>query len=146
MILWRVSRFEDLKGIGGLRSPGRWHTAGRPIVYLAESPAGALLEVCVHTASNDIPPDFTLLQVEGLDVPVPMIDPDKLPPDWNTKAKVTQDIGDQWLASSGSVLLRVPSVIVPNTFNLLLHPLHPQATEFKILQVAVYPFDVRLKQ
>lgn len=146
MILWRVSRFEDLKGIGGLRSPGRWHTAGRPIVYLAESPAGALLEVCVHTASNDIPPDFTLLQVEGPDMPVPLIDPDKLPTDWNTKISVTRDIGDKWLASTSSVLLKVQSVIVPRTFNLLFNPLHPQAREFEIRQMIVYPFDVRIKQ
>src|ERR1700724_701625 len=127
MILWRVSRFPNLKGIGGLRSPGRWHTAGRPIVYLAESPAGALLEICVHTASNDIPSDFTLLQVEGPDGPIPIIDPDKLPTDWTTNVNVTREIGDKWQASAASVLLSVPSAIVPRTFNFLFNPLHPQA-------------------
>jgi RES domain-containing protein len=56
MILWRISRHRDLSGAGGMRAAGRWHEAGRPVVYLAESPAAALLEVCVHTSANDVPP------------------------------------------------------------------------------------------
>jgi hypothetical protein len=48
MVLWRISNFAGLKGIGGLRALGRWHFAGRPVVYLAEHPAGALLETLVH--------------------------------------------------------------------------------------------------
>jgi hypothetical protein len=42
--------------------------AGRSIVYLAEAPAAALLEVCVHTSANDVPPEFTLLKIEGPDL------------------------------------------------------------------------------
>ena len=42
MILWRISRHRDLSGEGGLRAAGRWHEAGRPVVYLAESPAAAM--------------------------------------------------------------------------------------------------------
>jgi RES domain-containing protein len=132
MVLWRVSRHKDLKGIGGLRAPGRWHTAGKPTVYLAESPAGALLEVLVHTASNDIPPDLTLLHVEGPDLAFPVLDVDKLPTDWNINLNTTQDIGDKWLADASSVLLKVPSVIVPRTFNFLFNPLHPQARDFEV--------------
>jgi RES domain-containing protein len=61
MVLWRISRHRDLDGLGGLRAPGGWHERGLPVVYLAETPAGALLEVCVHTAANDVPPSYTLL-------------------------------------------------------------------------------------
>lgn len=146
MILWRVSRFRDLKGIGGLKTIGRWHTAGRPIVYLAENPPGALLEVCVHTASNDLPPDFTLLQIEGPDIAVQAHNPSELPTDWTTNVRATREVGDKWLVEGSSVLLRVPSVIIPCTFNLLFNPLHPHAKEFDIRQSYVYPFDVRIKQ
>ena len=145
MLLWRVSRFKDLKGAGGLKAGARWHTAGRPVVYLAESPAGALLEVCVHTAANDIPPEFTLLEVEGPDAPVTTITPDQLAEDWTTNLSVTRAVGDAWLAGGDSALLRVPSVIVPATFNMLLNPLHPQAKAFMIRREYVYPFDVRIK-
>ena len=146
MILWRVSRFRDLKGAGGLKASGRWHTAGQPIVYLAETPAGAVLEVCVHTASNNIPPSITLLEIEGPDVPVPSVQPEELQGDWIKDVDVSRPIGDKWLAEGSAVLLRVPSVIVPCTFNVLFNPAHPQAGEFEITHVHVYPFDVRLKK
>ena len=79
MILCRISRHQDLRGTGGLRSPGRWHHAGQPIIYLAESPAGALLEVCVHTSDNDVPPDFILLKIEAREAQVQAIQLDGLP-------------------------------------------------------------------
>lgn len=145
MILWRVSRFRDLKGIGGLRASGRWHTAGQPIVYLAESPAGVVLEVCVHTASNNVPPAITMLEIEGPNVAVPTVQLEELEGDWIKDVGVCRAIGDKWLAEGSSLLLRVPSVIVPSTFNVLFNPVHPQAAEFEITHVHVYPFDVRLK-
>lgn len=69
MVLWRISRHLDLSGRGGLTFAGRWHHAGAPVVYLAETPSGALVEVCAHTSANDIPPSFTLLKVAGPDLP-----------------------------------------------------------------------------
>ena len=146
MILWRVSRFRNLSGTGGLRASGRWHSAGRPIVYLAESPAGAMVEVCVHTASNNVPPAIIMLQIEGPDISIPAVEPEDLKRDWIKDVDVTRAIGDKWLAEGTTVLFRVPSVIVPSTFNVLLNPVHPQAREFEITQVYVYPFDVRLKK
>jgi hypothetical protein len=43
--------------------------------YLAGSPAAALLEVCVHTSANDVPPEFTLLKIESPDLEVSVIRP-----------------------------------------------------------------------
>ena len=64
--LWRISNYHSLNGKGGLKYPGRWHNAGLPVVYLAESPAGALLETLVHLMVDpeDIPDEFQLLAVE----------------------------------------------------------------------------------
>ena len=72
MVLWRISRHRDLSGIGGLKAAGRWHHPGHAIVYMTETPASSLLEVCVHTSANDVPPAFTLLKIEGPDIEVPL--------------------------------------------------------------------------
>lgn len=146
MVLWRISRHRDLSGTGGLRAAGRWHYAGRPIVYLAESPASSLLEVCVHTSANDVPPEFTLLKVEGPQIDIPSIRTDELPDDWLARLEVTRDLGSAWLERNDSVLLRVPSVIVPETMNCLFNPSHKQATQFRIVEAIAYPFDPRLKK
>ncbi len=147
MVLWRISRHRDLDGLGGLRAPGRWHERGLPVVYLAETAAGALLEVCVHTAANDVPPSYTLLEVT---VPtttrVETISVDSLPQDWSDDLEATRAIGSEWLRSMRSALLRVPSILVPATFNVLLNPAHLDSKQIAITSVVKYPFDPRLKR
>lgn len=125
--------------------PGRWHHAGNPIVYLAESPAAALLEVCVHTSANDVPPEYTLLRIEAPDEDVPRVKLDDLPKDWTTRLEVTRDLGTAWLQKNEAVLLAVPSAIIPATSNYLFNPIHPSAASFRITAAFSYPFDIRLK-
>ena len=145
MILWRISRHRDLSGVGGQKASGRWHYAGRPIVYLTGSPSAALLEVCVHTSANDVPPEFTLLKIEGPGTNMLVIKPEDLPRDWRTRLEATRDLGNAWLRKNQSVLLQVPSAIVPETANFLFNPMHADAAKFRIADVFLYPFDVRLK-
>jgi len=115
-------------------------------VYLAESPAGALLEVCVHTSANDVPPDFSMLKIEMSEVQVQAIQRDELPVGWQWRLEVTRDFGTAWLQKKETALLRVPSAIVPETANFLLNPAHPDAKKLKIIEAFLYPFDVRLKK
>ena len=146
MTLWRISRHRDLRGAGGLKVPGRWHHAGQPVVYLAQSPAAALLEVCVHTSANDVPPEFRLLKIEGPDPKVSVITLDDLPENWRSRLEVTRNLGTVWLQKKESVWLQIPSAIVPETGNFLFNPLHPEATRFRIAGAFSYPFDARLKK
>jgi RES domain-containing protein len=150
MELWRLSRFSDLKGTGGLRFSGRWHTAGHPIVYLAESAPGAILEVLVHLLEDrSIPPDYKLLCVVAPDAAgstglMESLQPGQLPSAWRDDITVTQRIGNQWLTEGRSVLLRVPSVLVPATFNVLLNPLHPDAPRMRVAASLPFTWDGRL--
>jgi RES domain-containing protein len=146
MILWRIGRHRELNGAGGLGAPGRWHYAGQPVVYLAASPSAALLEVCVHTSANDVPPDFTLLKIEGPAVKTATIQVKDLPADWLTNLTATRERGTAWLRQPERVLLRVPSAIVPETENFVFNPVHRDAEKFRITDVFLYPFDVRLKK
>lgn len=151
MQLWRLSRFSTLAGMGGLRLSGRWHTAGHPIVYLAESAPGAILEVLVHLLENGaIPPDYKLLRIEAPDAAgstglMESIHPAQLPAAWRDDFTVTQRIGNQWLADGRSALLRVPSVVAPATFNVLFNPLHPDAHDVRIAEMLDFTWDVRLR-
>jgi RES domain-containing protein len=146
-VLWRISRHRDLKGLGGLRAPGRWHERGLPIVYLAETPAAALLEVCVHTAANNVPPSYTLLEIMApVATSMQTLEVNSLPQDWPEDTEATREAGSEWLRSLQSALLRVSSVIVPATYNVLLNPAHPESKHIKINRVLEYPFDGRLKR
>src|ERR1700688_785285 len=103
MVLWRISRHRDLSGTGGLRAGGRWHLAGQPVVYLSENPAAALLEVCVHTAANDVPPEFTLLRVVGPEVEIATVAEASLAQGWQSQLEMTRRLGTEWLRSKESV-------------------------------------------
>ena len=147
MILWRISNDADLSGAGGMLHRGRRHHRGRPVVYLAESAAGALLEVLVHVEAaqpSELPRDYQLLEVELPD-DAPMEDV-QLPAgdDWRRDLTLTRGLGDQWLLATRSLLLRVPSVVVGRTANRLFNPLHPAAAACRILSAQRYPFDDRL--
>jgi RES domain-containing protein len=147
MVLWRSSRHRDLRGEGGLRAPGRWHRRGAPIVYLAESPTGALLETCVHTSVNDVPSSYTLLALQIDDsISLEELELSTLPPGWIDRVEVTRGIGSAWLESRRSALLRVPSALVPATWNVLLNPAHADAGKIRIETAYDYPFDPRIKR
>lgn len=143
MILWRISDYADLSGTGGTKYSARWHHAGRPIIYLAEHPALALLETLVHLelSMEDMPDNYQLLEVE---VPDDSINGAVLDdPRWKLNKQLTMDMGSQWLRDQTSLLLRVPSAIVPG-WNYLLNPLHPKASDCQIKSVHQHPYDPRL--
>jgi RES domain-containing protein len=149
MLLWRISNYQDLQGIGGLTKQGRWHTKGKPVVYLAEHPALAMLEVMVHLEidAEDIPDTFKLLTVNvpSFDEHCMSLSNDLLSKNWNDNTALTQSIGNEWLAKGTSTLLKVPSAIMPSSFNYLLNPLTIGSKDIEIIEVASFPFDERLK-
>ncbi|MEA2737346.1 MAG: hypothetical protein QOH05_653 [Acetobacteraceae bacterium] len=140
MIGWRLCRrpHADLTGEGARLYGGRWNSPGRPVVYLAEHPALAALEVRVHLdlPFELLPADFVLMQV---DVPDGLIIGSEMP-------SSTIAAGDAWLAEGGSATLRVPSILIPRTWNVLLNPRHPEAARASIMAIEPFDFDPRLWQ
>jgi RES domain-containing protein len=147
VFLWRISNHLSLAGDGSLRTPGRWHSRGRRVVYCTQNPAAALLEILVHFEIDieDLPARYRLLKIQAPDdVHVDRISIDKLPADWPEKTEETRALGDAWLARGSAALLMVPSAIVPETFNVLLNPTHEDAERIVIVQTGDYAIDPRL--
>ena len=144
--LWRISGFNSLSGEGGLKYSARWHTAGHRVVYLAESPAGALIEHLAHLELNakSWPAFYDLIQATA---------PDRLEVEtlslpagdgWKRLPIITRTSGDEWLRSKRTALARVPSAIMPHTWNFLLNPDHPEAAEIRSTEIARADYDPRL--
>ena len=55
-----------------------------------------------------------------------------------------QQVGNRWAASEESVALRVPSVVVPYSYNYLLNPIHPAFEAVEIGSAEPFPVDRRL--
>jgi RES domain-containing protein len=145
--LWRISDFAELSGEGGLVASARWHTVGRRIVYLADHPASALLEMIVNQNLDrgELPAQYQLLAIQVPDgAALAAIEAADLPAGWRHDREITRARGDRWLELAETSLLRVPSAIVPHAFNWLLNPLHGGAGAVAIAEIVRADFDARL--
>lgn len=146
MVLWRISNHLDLSGAGGLKRSGRWHNRGKKVVYLADSPSGALLERLVHLEVDreDVPEFYTRLKVAiPDDIAIEHLDPPEAA-DWTIDEKLTRSMGDAWLAAGNTCLARVPSGIASEAWNYLLNPEHPDLARVQIVAMTQERYDRRL--
>ena len=145
-LLWRISNYSSLSGEGGLLYSARWHTAGHRVVYLAESPAGAMIEALVHLELDEVdwPRTYQLLQVEF----PPELHVETLKPTpvrrWRNSLEATRKLDDEWLRARRSALARVPSAILPETWNVLLNPEHVDAKQVRMVRTVRAQYDPRL--
>lgn len=142
MFLWRISDFDDLSGQGGLVAAGRWHSRGRPIVYLSDSPSTALLEILVRVDVQNFPDSVQVLKVNAGRI---KIEKPKLPDFWRDDIDFTRGIGDAWLKSSSSALLKVSATVMPLAWNYLLNPSSPLAAKAAVANITHIKLDSRLK-
>jgi RES domain-containing protein len=137
--VWRICRrpFADLSGDGARLYGGRWNAPGRPLIYAAETAALAVLEVRVHLDLDwdTLPDDYVLVAIDTAAIVAETI---QEPPD------DPRVIGDAWIEARRSALLRVPSFIVPESYNVLINPTHPDALLIQLGPVRPFQFDRRL--
>jgi RES domain-containing protein len=151
MRVWRLCKAEHaataFSGEGALLYAGRWHHAGTPVIYTAESRSLAVLEQLVHLARSRLPPNFVCF---GVDVPdelavveVPLAE---LPAGWRSHPGPLElrDLGTKWAQSNASVCLAVPSAVVPAERNFLLNPRHPDFARLALGAPEPFALDERL--
>lgn len=151
-VLWRIGvdardyLADDLAGEGARKTGGRWNSAGRPVLYASTSIALAVLETVVHLDGPPFNrylveitvPDAVLAKAAALDAAA-HVGWDAIP-----ESRTSVDAGDRWLASQSSALLWVPSVVVPEEWNVLVNPLHADATSISARKVRRFTYDPRL--
>ena len=145
MRLYRVTKKEyaTLDGIGGLLVNGRWHDKGCRVAYLSENRALALLEFLVHLADYSLAPSDMMLMTVDVPDQFENLDPKKLPKGWERSPGISRKIGTSFLSGNKNLLLRVPSVLIPDEGNYLLNPLHELAGNCKIISTEMLNLDQR---
>jgi len=132
MTIWyRASPHENIKstfsGEGGLYVAGRWNFLGRKSVYCSESIALCTLEWLANNGLSVSGFDYYRYSIE---VPTDLtirFSQSELPNDWSATPSTdsTRDFAEKQLFASLKVLaIAIPSVIVPEEYNLVINPLH----------------------
>jgi RES domain-containing protein len=112
---------------------------------LGSGAATALLETLVHIEidSEDRPDRFQVLRIEGPDsLSIEKVKAGSLSPNWADDMSIAQTIGDRWLGEGRSLLLQVPSVLVPEICNVLVNPQQAESTRLRIIATYEHAFDV----
>lgn len=165
MIIHRLSkaRFQtrDIAdmGIGAALNGGRWNSrqpqVDRRVVYTSAHLSLALLEVLVHVggaAMRGEPYVRYTLNVD--DSAVEELALSDAGTDWRVFSETpqSQDIGDGWYDAQASVVLRVPSVIMPDTVysptvcNYLVNGRHPRLADvLRVVDIEAISVDWRLR-
>jgi len=148
---WRIVKEKHAKsafsGEGARIFEGRWNSAGVRMVYCSEHLSLATLEILVHTQPVTIRDKFQVFRVSWDEAIMSVIDLRKLPKGWNAQppSSSSKNIGDEWIRSGYSVVLAVPSVIVPSERTFLLNPKHRDFSKIKIKDTGSFYLDSRLR-
>ena len=152
MICWRIAtetrqyRANDLSGKGAASNPGRWNSEGETVVYAAEHRSLAVLETAAHLDSDAFPMNRFLVEI---DIPDELwaqretTDPATLSPAWAAIpfGMASVEHGSAWWRSQRSLILLVPSVIVPEEQVVLIHAEHPDAARVTAKTVRPFAYD-----
>jgi RES domain-containing protein len=148
--VWRISlgKYRDcaFNGEGTFKRGGRWNSKGRYIVYASDSLALASREYLAGIPLAELViPSLVYFQVDIDERMIEAIDEKKLPRNWmaTEHTKATQKLGNGWYDAGRSLVLRVPSAIIPVGHNYLLNRKHPDFDTLVISKDRSFAFDER---
>lgn len=147
MLIYRIAKSEyirDLSGFGAAQVNNRWNSKGVFMLYASSARSLALLEILVHVPVN---------LLKGLDMSIVSlrVDPNQiiahkpLSSNWIMSRSESMNLGDEWISSRVSVGMRVPSVVIPEEYNVILNPKHSLFQKsVEIVDISNFKADKRL--
>ncbi len=149
MIVYRIGRTkyaDDLTGEGARLNGGRWNN-GIACVYTSESKALALLEYTVNINIDDIPRALSFTTIEVPDGSIETIALAQLPGNWKDipAPSSTRSFGTELLKAAKNLIIMIPSTVIPDEWNYLINPAHPESNKCRIVEIKDFVYDVRIK-
>ena len=149
MEVFRICRASFSKELLASGNANRWNFKGQKVIYTGQSRSLSTLELIVHKSSV-IPDVFYKVMVISIADQDHLVDHLKisgLPKNWRTLTAypALQKIGAAWYSANESLVLKVPSVVVPEEFNYLINTEHPDFREnVTLVRTENYFWDFRL--
>ena len=117
------------------------------MVYTSSSLSLAALETLAHFDEEEAPDTLVAIPADMPDdVPITRIKISDLAPNWRTTPppESLAEIGTGWTVARHSLVLAVPSAIIPEDLNYLLNPLHARFKRIRVGLPKPFSFDPRL--
>jgi RES domain-containing protein len=149
MEVFRISKEEFSKTLTSSGSANRWNLRGQLVIYTGCSRSLSSLELVVHKGA--VKPGFVykvmVISVADDDYLTRQIKINELPANWRSIAAYSelQKMGSDWYTKSDSLLLKIPSAIIPQEFNYIINTEHPEFKEkVRLVRTEDYFWDSRL--
>lgn len=150
MLLYRIifSKYAEAKFAPG--ESGRWNLEGERVLYTSTSPALAMSETMAHRLGQGfLSAGYSLITFKISDnFSFEEIRRAQLPADWRlySSYSISQPLGSHWFKKRETLLLRVPSAVVPGDYNVVVNATHPDYGQLKEISREAFPFDQRFIQ
>ena len=139
-------RHDPLSVEGSRLFGGRWNPKGTGVLYATSTPELGLIETLAHAPAiryEELPTYW----VFSLDVPndIHYYKREELPDYWQDDTyERTQTWLNDWLSAPDRLAVAVPSVLVPLSYNVILHPAHTLFGQIWVVAQEIQPLDRRL--
>jgi len=147
---WRITKrryaAEAFSGEGARLYGGRWNREGTRMVYTSEHASLAALELLVHLGSSRELDNYVLIACSFDEALVERKEVEDLPQEWATSPVnlSVQMVGEEWIKEARSLVLEVPSAILPIEHNYLINPDHPDFSKVRVEKPKPLAVDPRL--
>lgn len=134
----------DISGEGAKKWGGRWNSPGLAVIYTSYSISLSLLELLIYQASYEEIVINHMMRIEVPDTFTQTLSPDSLKLNWQHDIDYCRFIGNEFLQNNKSLILKVPSAVIPDEYNVLINPAHPAFGKCTLLSSGIFEFDTRL--
>lgn len=149
MLVFRIvhKKYSDSLFASGLE--GRWNSEGKKVLYTAESISLAYLETMAHRKGLGFNRDFKIMIIKIPNTSdFKIVDSGDLPKHWRDfrNYSACQKIGDAWFEEREKLILKVPSAVVPENYNIVINTFHKDFSKVKLIDILDFEPDDRLEQ
>jgi RES domain-containing protein len=149
MEVFRISKADYADKLSSSGSANRWNENGQNVIYTGSSRSLSTLELIVHRGSvvPKIKYKVMVISIADNDGLFKQIMTSDLPKSWRKMSAYSklQKIGSKWYENQETLILKVPSAIIPNEYNFIINTEHPDFSEnVRLIRTEDYFWDDRL--
>lgn len=148
MEVFRISSEVFSKTLASSGRANRWNLKDQNVIYAGSSRSLASLELIVHRGA--VKPALTykvmVISLADDDYLMKQIQIKTLPSNWRSFAAYSnlQKIGSDWYNSRESLILKIPSAVIPLEYNYIINTEHPDfADKIRLVRTEDYFWDSR---